>query len=350
MSLINKNAFNRALAVALMMGTALTSQAGAADRNSAPIRYGHESATQRSQPQASGQQFASARHHARRSVRSNVFAYPDEPLPGSLRPEPALQRTAQFDAVTQAGLPYVDPVDYASYVKVGNPYTINGITYVPEENPFYDNVGIASWYGPGFHGRLTANGETYDMYDFTAAHPTLPLPSYVEVTNTETNETVIVRVNDRGPFARGREIDLSHAAAERISLIEPGSGEVRVRYLGPAPRADHAPPIQQPDPYETELFDVAYHSEQAPIMPATVMESVPSHYVQLSSFRDRSNAEAFRTEVSQLNSDVNVVFATVNGSRYYRVVLGPYATEDAARNNQQTMARLGHEGILIENP
>ncbi len=349
MSLINKQALSRAVAVALMMGTALSSQAGAADRNTAPIRYGHDSAASRSQPQATSQQFASTRHHARRAVRSDVFAYPDEPLPTSLRAQPAVQRTAQFDAVTQAGLPYVDPVDYASYVKIGNPYTINGITYVPEENPFYDNTGIASWYGPGFHGRLTANGETYDMYDFTAAHPTLPLPSYVEVTNTQTNETVIVRVNDRGPFARGREIDLSHAAAERISLIEPGSGEVRVRYLGPAPRADHAPAIQQPDPYETQLFDIALQEEQPPVLPSTVRETVPSHYVQLSSFRDRTNAEAFRSEVSQLSSDVNVVFATVNGSRYYRVVLGPYANEQDARSNQQTMARLGHEGILIEN-
>lgn len=353
MSLTHKKPFQKAFVVMLMVGTTLSAQAGASGRDSAPIRYGHQNEANRATaPQASTQEFASVQRHNRRTRRTDVFAYPDEPIPGTVdqavTAEPT--RIAQYDQPTQAGLPYVDPVEYASYVKVGNPYTINGITYVPEEDPFYNEVGVASWYGPGFHGNLTANGETYDMYDFTAAHPTLPLPSFVEVTNTATNETVIVRVNDRGPFARGRLIDLSHAAADRIGLIEPGSGEVRVRYLGPAPRADQAGPIQQPDPFDTELFDIAYEPAEPAPAPSFVRDGLDSHYVQLSSFRDRANAESFRQQISSLNSDANVVFATVNGTRYYRVVIGPYASENDARAHQQTMARLGHEGILIENP
>lgn len=119
--------------------------------------------------------------------------------------------------------------------KLGQPYTVNGITYVPQHQPQYDGVGIASWYGDMFHGRLTANGEVYDMDRLTAAHPTLPLPSLVRVTNRSNGRQLIVRVNDRGPYAKGRIIDLSRRSAEMLGLKHAGTGEVRVQYLGPAP-------------------------------------------------------------------------------------------------------------------
>jgi rare lipoprotein A len=116
-------------------------------------------------------------------------------------------------------------------VKVGKPYEINGRWYHPKYQPHYDESGLASWYGPGFHGKKTANGETFDTHAMTAAHPTLPMPSLVEVTNTANNKSVIVRVNDRGPFAKNRIIDLSKAAAEEIGMISTGTAKVRVRYL-----------------------------------------------------------------------------------------------------------------------
>jgi len=100
--------------------------------------------------------------------------------------------------------------------KVGQPYSINGRTYSPFENTSYRSEGIASWYGRDFHGRLTANGEVYDMDAISAAHPTMPLPSYARVTNLENGRSIIVRVNDRGPYARGRIIDLSRRAAELL--------------------------------------------------------------------------------------------------------------------------------------
>jgi len=118
--------------------------------------------------------------------------------------------------------------------KLGNPYRIGGVLYVPRVDSRYDRTGIASWYGHDFHGRLTANGEIYDMSAMTAAHPTLPLPSIVRVTNLRNGRVVDVRVNDRGPFKHGRIIDLSKRAAETIGILRQGTARVRVQYLGPA--------------------------------------------------------------------------------------------------------------------
>ncbi|MBA4783197.1 MAG: septal ring lytic transglycosylase RlpA family protein [Rhizobiales bacterium] len=118
---------------------------------------------------------------------------------------------------------------------IGKPYKINGRWYTPKEQPNYDKVGIASWYGPNFHGRKTANGEIYDQTGLSAAHPTLPLPSYVKVTNISNQRSVIVRVNDRGPFHKERIIDLSYRTAELLGTRAGGLARVRVEYVGKAP-------------------------------------------------------------------------------------------------------------------
>jgi rare lipoprotein A len=118
---------------------------------------------------------------------------------------------------------------------VGKPYSINGRTYVPSENPRYRAEGIASWYGPDFHGRLTANGEIYDMHAISAAHTTMPLPSYARVTNLDNGKSIIVRVNDRGPYARERIIDLSIGTAKALDFYRHGLARVRVEYVGRAP-------------------------------------------------------------------------------------------------------------------
>jgi len=133
-------------------------------------------------------------------------------------------------------------VTYSRYVKkgggrslLGKPYKVAGKWYTPTYDPSYDKVGYASWYGPNFHGRLTANGEVFDQYALTAAHPTMPLPSYARVTNLETGRSVIVRVNDRGPYVDNRLIDLSARAADMLGLLQDGTAKVRVQYVGPAP-------------------------------------------------------------------------------------------------------------------
>lgn len=124
--------------------------------------------------------------------------------------------------------------------KVGSPYQVGGVWYVPREQPDYDETGVASWYGDAFHLQRTANGETFDMTGISAAHTTLPLPSIVEVTNLDNGRKLKVRVNDRGPFVGGRIIDLSRAAAQELGFDRQGLARVRVRYIGPAS-------LEQPD-------------------------------------------------------------------------------------------------------
>jgi rare lipoprotein A len=119
--------------------------------------------------------------------------------------------------------------------RVGKPYTVAGRVYVPEEDVNYRAEGLASWYGDDFHGRLTANGEIFDMGSLTAAHPTLPMPSYARVTNMRNGKSVIVRVNDRGPYHGNRLIDVSNKAAELLEFKGNGVARVRVEYVGRAP-------------------------------------------------------------------------------------------------------------------
>jgi len=125
------------------------------------------------------------------------------------------------------------------HAMVGEPYRVAGRTYVPRDDPNYSKVGLASWYGPNFHGRRTANGEVFDMSDLTAAHPTLPLPSYARVTNLSNGRSVIVRVNDRGPFSRDRIIDVSATAAAMLDFKRAGVARVKVDYVGPARMDGH---------------------------------------------------------------------------------------------------------------
>ena len=132
---------------------------------------------------------------------------------------------------------------------VGDPYRVAGTTYVPRDNPRYSRVGLASWYGAAFHGRLTANGEVYDVNGLTAAHPTLPLPSYVRVTNLDNGRSLVVRVNDRGPFARDRLIDVSSRAADMLGFRQSGTATVRVDYVGPA----------QMDGFDERMLLASYH-------------------------------------------------------------------------------------------
>ena len=133
--------------------------------------------------------------------------------------------------VVQPGQPV--PKGGGTY-RVGRPYVVAGRTYTPRENPRYRADGIASWYGSDFHGRLTANGEVYDMEGISAAHPTMPIPSYARVTNLHNGRSIIVRVNDRGPFHANRVIDLSKKTAEVLELRRSGVGRVRVEYVGRA--------------------------------------------------------------------------------------------------------------------
>lgn len=115
--------------------------------------------------------------------------------------------------------------------KIGQPYTVDGVTYVPKEEFRHTETGVASWYGPGFHGKYTANGEVYNQSDHTAAHRTLQMPSVLRVTNLDNGQSTVVRVNDRGPFARSRVLDVSRAAAEELGMVGNGTARVRIEQL-----------------------------------------------------------------------------------------------------------------------
>ena len=141
------------------------------------------------------------------------------------------------------------------HYKIGKPYKINGQWYRPADDPNYEKVGTASWYGRDFHGRMTANGEIFDMNLMSAAHTTLPLPSMVEVTNLKNGKRAIVRVNDRGPFAHNRIIDLSREAARELGFEGDGLAKVRVKYIGRAP-------LQAKAPSRGERVRVARHQAQ----------------------------------------------------------------------------------------
>jgi rare lipoprotein A len=154
----------------------------------------------------------------------------------------ANRSAAQPETARTAALATPGPIPAAGSVpkvkgvyKVGKPYVINGVTYYPAEDPSYDRTGIGSWYGTDFHAKKTANGELFDMGAITAAHPTLPMPSLVYVTNLANGRTLLVRVNDRGPYKPGRIIDLSRQSARLLGFEGNGLTQVRVRYAGPAP-------------------------------------------------------------------------------------------------------------------
>ena len=183
---------------------------------------------------------------------------PARPMPAPI-PAPSAQQ--QFDQAS------VDS-DLYKHQRVGKQYSILGKSYTPKHNPDYDVTGVASWYGDKFHGKPTATGETYDMHDLTAAHKTLPLNSMLFVTNIENGKTLMVRLNDRGPFVGDRIIDLSKASAQALGIS--GLGQVRVQYAGPAdPMASSRAPARPP-------VEVARPLDQFVEAPVTMPQSAPA--------------------------------------------------------------------------
>lgn len=142
---------------------------------------------------------------------------------------------SEYGAVSPRVTSDPNPPKGGGRYQVGKPYTVRGRTYVPAEQPGYVATGEASWYGSDFHGRRTANGEIFSANAITGAHPTLPLPSYVRVTNQENGRSVIVRVNDRGPYMPGRIMDLSHRAAEMLGYVNNGHAQIKAEFVGAAP-------------------------------------------------------------------------------------------------------------------
>ena len=221
-----------------------------------------------------------------------------------------------------SGVPHDEP-----RAKSGNPpfYEVGGHRYVVLPTAVgYVEQGIASWYGPDFHGGRTATGETYDRNAMTGAHPTLPLPTWARVTNLENGRSVVVRLNDRGPFAKGRIIDLSRAAAEQLDMIRMGTARVEVRSLTGTDALVAAAPAGPSTPAPAVLVPVS--SEPAPdsATGAAPVVAGPAYYAQAGAFASRANAELLAERLRGAGiAGVSVIESTVDGRTLFRVRAGP---------------------------
>jgi rare lipoprotein A len=287
---------------------------------------------------------------------------------------------ANIDSIPDA-VPRVEPLHrYAN-----RPYVVFSREYVPATTlrP-YKERGVASWYGRKFHGEKTSTGEIYDMYAMTAAHPTLPLPSYARVTSLASGKSVIVRVNDRGPFLHNRVIDLSYAAAHRIGIAQRGSGEVEVVAIIPGdvarPTSTPLPPVVLADKGSASNLPSGSASASAPVTtaalaPAPVITPVPSaapavtppaststpaaatppsavavttetlpvqsapagYAVQLGAFSTYPNAQNFLERLQNQLASVQVEAKIRQSNGFFRVYVGPYAQRDEARRVAQQL-------------
>ena len=243
----------------------------------------------------------------------------------------------------------------------GNPpsYVVRGKRYYTlASSDGYRKRGIASWYGTKFHGHRTSSGETYDMYQMTAAHKTLPLPTYAYVRNLNNGRTVIVKINDRGPFHDNRVIDLSYAAASKLGILGKGTGLVEVEAIDPvryAQQRRQAIPASQPKVASRPAPDKST-TAQAPVTTASYRPpaadpaqnagpgSAPSLYLQVGAFSSLSNAERLRTRLDngRLPGDLHISEGYANQQRIYRVRIGPLASVQSA---DQLAAQLADQGI-----
>ena len=252
------------------------------------------------------------------------------------------------------------------HYKLGAPYTIKGRTYYPKFDPTYERTGVASWYGDAFHGKATANGERFDKNRISAAHPTLPLPSIVEVTNLENGRRLELRVNDRGPFVEDRLIDLSEAAARELGFKRKGLAKVRVRFMaladatGTPPRpvrvaasepAKPRAPLERPRQAETRLPRSAIAANSAPAAGPAAGTSAGAcatdgHYVQVAALSNTASADEISRRLVSLGS---VWIDEVKGTSrdLYRLRLGPLDTRSSAFDMLARIYRMGYEEAYV---
>ncbi len=251
-------------------------------------------------------------------------------------------------------------VKYEPYAKFANkPYSVFGTTYTPmlNDDP-YSARGVASWYGVKFHGQRTSSGEPYDMYKMTAAHPTLPIPSYARITSVESGKSVIVRINDRGPFHSDRLIDVSYTAALKLGLLGKGSHEVQVERLFPddgtrlatvrraaASQAQALP--ASPDIAALMLEDRVDMDSAAVARPQAQPAAKGGFWLQLGAFGRDGKAEEMRERLKQ--SGVSQALDVVRSGSVSRLVSGPYETRAMAQDAARALpASLGLKPIVIK--
>jgi len=272
-----------------------------------------------------------------------------EPKPGSggyyLDDGPGENAPANIDSIPSATLKTEQP-----YERSNKPYSALGQQYTPMTSYVpYKKQGIASWYGKRFHGKKTSTGEIYDMYAMSAAHTILPIPSYAKVTNPANGRSVIVRINDRGPFKRDRLIDLSYAAAFQLRLIKAGSGLVEVETIDTSPEAlkkistdNSAQTASLPQMVSTEnsnLNKISSSPQTTSTEPEQVAVSATSntvstintqYFVQAGAFKNEANGDLLQKRIQSLQLGENVGVANVYNNGLYRVKLGPFTSKSDA--------------------
>ena len=215
--------------------------------------------------------------------------------------------------------------------KIGNPYKVAGVWYHPEEDPTYDRTGYASWYGKQFHGRKTANGEVFNMNALTAAHKTLPLPSFVKVTNLENGRSILLRVNDRGPFVKNRIIDVSRRGAQLLGFEKQGVTKVRVQVVDENGRAPKRRRVAKAD------------------SPVAGGDAV--HFVQVGAFGERDNARAQVRKLRDAGVRADVEDVRADGRQLWRVRIGPFRERnEAERALDRVMAGGFYEARIFSEP
>lgn len=245
-----------------------------------------------------------------------------------------------------AGIPDAVPKAEPRAASGNKPYAVFGRQYAPlAEAAGYREQGTASWYGRKFHGKRTSSGEPYDMYAMTAAHKTLPLPSYVRVRNLDNDRSVIVRVNDRGPFLHDRLIDLSYAAAAKLGILGNGTGRVEVEAVAP-----NEPATQVVKTYPLQLISPAMAAEEIPPAPA----AGPKLYLQVGAFTQRDNAVSLRDRLEREALRPIIVEPSPAGANggadpapVYRVRIGPLASAEEGDRLAERVAQLGIAGARV---
>lgn len=278
---------------------------------------------------------------------------------------------AKYVAHVAKQIPIPNDQQSVGHFKVGNPYTIKGRRYYPKESYNYAETGIASWYGPQFHGKQTANGEIFDKYELTAAHRTLQLPSIIRVTNVTNGRSVILRVNDRGPFAHDRVLDVSERAAELLGFKNDGTTTVRINIL---PQESKQVAALSKAGNDTRGFEVALNSkrninpDENMILPprqpiqrvelasvntvdqgndsAIPLTQVPRIYVQAGAFSEEQNALSLSNRLSTYGPS-KVYLTRINNQPYFRVRLGPYQDEKQAQNIASALLQSGNPNTKV---
>lgn len=301
------------------------------------------------------------------AVQNNQAQQQNQPVEA---PAPVKEAPAPVEATKPAENPADIDVSKTAFgamgnYKIGNPYLIDGVSYYPHEDYTYSEIGIASWYGPDFHGGKTANGEVFDETKLTAAHRTLPMPSLVRVTNLENGISANIKVNDRGPYARDRILDLSSAAADVLGIKEKGTARVKVEILPEESRnlkelaiasqnTDiYAPDIQQ-NPVEKPAEPVVVAPVQeapAPVQTESVSdttktEGVGDYFVQVGAYSTYDKAEIMKNKLSHLGT-VKIFKAVANGNTLYKVRLGEFMTPEEAEKAQRAVSEAGVTGSRV---